>query len=390
MGDPKEKDNITPVPTPTEEEVFREDTDLYGDESDAPRRKKKKKKASAKKKTASKKTVSLLSSDKPKKKRKRRSYLKPFGITYDEKNYKITSVRMFGRDIRPRALVIAVVILVLFFSMFAYNSGVSLDKQKITIVGLPRDLQDYSILVISDLNGRRFGDEQTSLLRTLNKASYKAVFFLGDMVASTGDPQPFYELIDAIPSSKPIYFICGDNDPGPYVDVPRTDTDVLSYMVLEDWILGAIERGATYVDSPVQMKVGDTNIWITPSNLLNYEASSLMDLWEDQTEQEEDGVVSGLASDYNSLPITTYRYRLAKRFRTAVLSMSEDDFSLVLSHQPLSEAFILASASHVVKNGNYVNKPELILSGHYCGGTWQLPFLGALYIPDTSLPRNGW
>ena len=34
--------------------------------------------------------------------------------------------------------------------------------------------------------------------------------------------------------------------------------------------------------------------------------------------------------------------------------------------------------------------PELILAGHYCGGVWRLPLLGAIYVPDSTLPRAGW
>jgi predicted MPP superfamily phosphohydrolase len=33
---------------------------------------------------------------------------------------------------------------------------------------------------------------------------------------------------------------------------------------------------------------------------------------------------------------------------------------------------------------------DLVLAGHYCGGGWKLPFLGALYVPDTTLDRHGW
>ena len=31
-----------------------------------------------------------------------------------------------------------------------------------------------------------------------------------------------------------------------------------------------------------------------------------------------------------------------------------------------------------------------MLAGHYCGGNWKLPFVGALYIPSDDLPRHGW
>ena len=118
------------------------------------------------------------------------------------------------------------------------------------MVGLPEDLEGYRILLLSDLNGRRFGDEQATILREIGTLDYDAVFIAGDMVGSGGDPQPFYELLEGLPSSKPVYFIAGDSDPQPVLDVTRDITGTVEQMVLADWILGAIERGATYVDAP--------------------------------------------------------------------------------------------------------------------------------------------
>ena len=107
-------------------------------------------------------------------------------------------------------------------------------------------------------------------------------------------------------------------------------------------------------------------------------------------EQEEEGVLAGLQTDYNALPITSYRQRIAQNFYDALSSMGEGDFFLALSHQPPSDDFIYASASHSSEDGRYLPEPELILAGHYCGGVWRLPVVGAFYIPDNSLDRNGW
>ena len=31
-----------------------------------------------------------------------------------------------------------------------------------------------------------------------------------------------------------------------------------------------------------------------------------------------------------------------------------------------------------------------MLAGHYCGGVWRLPGLGAFYIPSSTADRHGW
>ena len=400
MQGPEEKKHVgrhAAPPEPVQEnDVLRTDADLYGDETDVPLRPKKKrsavpKKTRSKKHASRKKKASVLSRlssamEKPKF-RKRRAL---FEIVRSDEDARFRTVLINGHRVAFWPLIAVAVLAIATVMVFMNNSNISVQQETVTVVGLPSDLENYKILVISDLNGRRFGDKQSALLRTINNQTYSAVFFLGDMVGKSGDPEPFYELLEGIPSSKHVYFICGDSDPGPFVDAPRNITGTLSQIVLEDWILGAIERGATYVDSPVCLTVGSSNIWITPSTLMNYDASELVDVWKEQTEAEEDGVIAGLEADYRTLPMTSYRYRIAQNLYNSLPSMKEDDFYLTLAHQPPSDSFIYSAASHGESTGKYLDEPELILAGHYCGGVWRLPLLGAFYVPDSMMARNGW
>lgn len=205
---------------------------------------------------------------------------------------------------------------------------------------MPEDLEGYKIVVISDMNGRRFGDEQGLLLRTLNNQSYDAIFCLGDMVGKDGDPEPFYEFLDGLSHPEKVYFICGDSDPGPFVDKVRDITGTLSQMVLEDWILGAIERGANYVDAPISINVGEAKLWISPATMLNLETTTTLETWKEQTEQEEDGVLSGIAEDYASLPITSYRYQQMQKLYDAQREMNVSDIHISLAHEVPSEEYI--------------------------------------------------
>lgn len=403
MQGPEEKKYVGKHAAPTEsapsteEDVLRADADLYGDEIDIPIRPRKKKSTSSSKgkkkngkKGKKKKSFwSRLNDPTASQRFRKRSTLFEIMSTGNE-NSVFKPITLFGYEIRFWPVILLVLIVMLISSIFLNNSSIMPVHETVTIVGLPADLENYRILVISDLNGRRFGDKQSSLLRSIEGQSYNAVFCLGDMVGKDGDPEPFYELLEGLPSSKKVFFICGDSDPGPFVETPRNITDTLTNMVLEDWILGAIERGATYVDSPVCLTVGSSNIWITPSTLMNFEASEYMNTWKDQTEQEEDGVLSGLQTDYNTLPITSYRYRVAQNFNNSIGSMKEEDFYLSLSHEVPSDEYILAAASHAAESGKYLNEPELLLAGHYCGGVWKLPVLGAFYVPDNMQNRNGW
>ena len=210
------------------------------------------------------------------------------------------------------------------------------------------------------------------------------------MVGSGGDPQPFYELLEGLPSSKPVYFIAGDSDPQPVLDVTRDITGTVEQMVLADWILGAIERGATYVDAPVELNVGDSSIWISPADMLNLDAGELANTCEEQMLQEQEGTVLGLQSDHDTLPSTTYRYERAQRLLNAVNSMTAADVHISLAHEPPSDDFLYASSTHNSSEEKYLTQPSLVLAGHYCGGVWRLPLVGAFYIPSSTAERHGW
>lgn len=371
----------------------REDDELsqYGDEQDVPVRRQRSSKPAGKKKTTKKKPAA-----KKKKKRarkKRRSFFEwLFAGTPQRKRKRMGVLSLFGREIHLSfwPVFLIVVALLLIIMVFMQGNSLRVDEQNVTLVGLPQSLEGYRILHLSDLAGRRFGDEQATILREINTLDYDAVFITGDMVGSSGDPEPFYELLEGLPSSKPVYFIAGDSDPEPVLESARDITGTVEEMMLADWVLGAIERGATYVDAPVELTVGDSSIWISPADLLNLEASELVDTCEEQMLQEQEGTVLGLQSDYSTLPITTYRYQRAQRLLSAVNSMTSTDVHISLAHEVPSDDFLAASASHNSTEERYLTQPALVLAGHYCGGVWRLPILGAFYIPSSTADRHGW
>ena len=362
----------------------------YGDEQDMPVRRRRSAKATGKKKKPQKKTATKKNK---KARKKRRSFFEwLFSGTTRRSGRRFDSLRLFGRDVRLSFWPVFLVVIVLLLAIVVLLQGnsISVDEQQVTMVGLPEDLEGYRILLLSDLNGRRFGDEQATILREIGTLDYDAVFIAGDMVGSGGDPQPFYELLEGLPSSKPVYFIAGDSDPQPVLDVTRDITGTVEQMVLADWILGAIERGATYVDAPVELNVGDSSIWISPADMLNLDAGELANTCEEQMLQEQEGTVLGLQSDHDTLPSTTYRYERAQRLLNAVNSMTAADVHISLAHEPPSDDFLYASSTHNSSEEKYLTQPSLVLAGHYCGGVWRLPLVGALYIPSSTAERHGW
>lgn len=381
-----------------QEDVFQDDLDLMGDEEEIPLRKKsrgksagkkssakkKKKKGAARKKKKRSKVEKLFSDERFKHKK---SLFEIMSATDEDSIFK--PLYLFGHQIRFWPVFVLALLLMLVGVIAISNGNVSPVEQNVTVVGLADDLENYQILVISDMNGKRFGDQQGALTREVESLGYDMILCVGDMVGKDGDPEPFYEFLEGLSKPSRVYFVCGDSDPGPFVDRARDIQGTLEQLVLEDWILGAIERGANYVDAPMSVEVGSSKIWLTPTNYLNLDASAYRETWRDQMRQEEDGVISGLASDYDSLPFTSYRYDQAERFYAAVNAIESSDLLIGLSHIVPDDTFLTSAAMHDNDSG-YLFEPELVVSGHYCGGVWKLPIAGAVYVPNRMLPRYGW
>ena len=78
-----------------------------------------------------------------------------------------------------------------------------------------------------------------------------------------------------------------------------------------------------------------------------------------------------------------------KQDLSAVRDMEDTDLHIAVAHRPPSDGYIRAAASISAEDA-FPRAADLILAGHYCGGNWHVPFVGALYIPADDLPRHGW
>ena len=199
---------IIPIPKPDEkasDDVLRDESTQYGDDAEIrlPRRKrtdarvpiikvkkdedqqdgeklKKKKKASTKSKAAIPEVTPRKKKKKKKRRRVRRTLFDLMSASGTEGLFR--PIRVFGREIRFWPLILLAALALMAVGVMLNNSNLSITEQTVTVVGLPEDMEGYRIVVLSDLNGRRFGDSQSLLLRTLNGIKYDAIFCLGDMV----------------------------------------------------------------------------------------------------------------------------------------------------------------------------------------------------------------
>ncbi len=298
----------------------------------------------------------------------------------------------------PRNLTYAIFLLTIFLVlsvalMVLNNASVSVEKVTVSVVGLPKDLEGYTILTMSDLHARSFGAKQASLLRTVNGLTYNMAVFTGDMVGKSGDAQPFYDLLEGLVAKRPTYFIAGDSDPAPLLEKPRNITSTLDEMVLSDWVLGARERGAAYLSASEGVKVGQSTLWLSNAGDMSVNIQETLKTLQSQVELEVDGVIGGIEADHATLPFTDYRRGQVAALDQAVRAMKTADIHLALAHYPPSKEYIEVAqilSDRAEDDYQYLPAVDLVLAGHYCGGGWKIPVAGALYVPNTLLPRHGW
>lgn len=312
----------------------------------------------------------------------------------DQKNI-IKPKRAVKRPLRDRirfgrwqlAALILIAVTAICWTLIAMGNGrISTVTRTLSIPGLPSDLEGYTIVQLSDLNGARFGDRQEKLVKAVSAVDYDAICMTGDMVGAGGDAQPLYELIDGLSTTKPILFITGDGDPAPI----RAEPDANGSMYAE-YIEQLRARGAIYLDSPHLIEVGNANIWFSSALHLNVNT-------EDYLSQAQALYDAAFAS--GAAGAEAYRLSCAQQLDKAAQTMQSTDLHIALSHVPLSDEFVRsmqyaegamsADSEYDSRSGQYLRLIDLALCGHYVGGQWRMPFVGALYVPDERLPRGGW
>ncbi|MBQ3079343.1 MAG: hypothetical protein IJC48_04985, partial [Clostridia bacterium] len=231
--------------------------------------------------------------------------------------------------------------------------------------------------------------------RVLESFAYDMVLLTGDMVGPSGNAEPFYSLIELLSTKKPVFFIAGDNDPPPLLSEARDNTGkslTLNQMVLNDWVLGAIERGAIYLDSPQSVTKGKSRMWLLPDTVLNLNLSNTVSGLKNAMEQESESMLLGIEDSRLSLPFTNYRYNIYSKAQSNISLVTSQDLIVMLSHEVPTDSQLLVSQDPLTAEEakSYYPSPDLVFGGHFCGGEWKIPGLGAFHIPSRLSARYGW
>ena len=261
------------------------------------------------------------------------------------------------------------------------NTKVKLLNEKITFLGMSKELDGFSILHISDLHASKLGSDFTVWRNTLNQQKYHAVVLTGDMVGKSGESEAFLSLIHnlkQINSKIPIYFIAGDEDPAPIISTYTGSPETIA-----SWVTSGEKAGAIYLDVPVCQQVGDEKVWFIPEYLYDVDINGMIGSLSSQIlEMEKDGYPyeSSSASVYNA---SKYRLDTLEYTQNILANLEADDFQVAVNHAPLDISYIRSSLSWSDKQEIFTFKNiDLMLAGHYCGGQWRIPLLSSVYMPE--------
>ncbi|MCL1964218.1 MAG: hypothetical protein FWF69_04060 [Firmicutes bacterium] len=246
------------------------------------------------------------------------------------------------------------------------NGRVVVRTQRILVWNLPQALEGFTVLLISDLNGRRFGPNQKQIESALKGKKYNAVCVAGNMIEKRGDASPFLELLDVLDATKPVYFIAGAGDPSPLI---RQAGGLIT--TVSNWVSEAQRAGAVYLDAPVPLQVGKSRVWFSDAEQITLDLESAAEAYARAGANPDD-----------------YDVGVVERAREARARMYEDDLNIVLSRYPLREETVYRmQAINEAKGSPFLRMIDVVLAGGTAGGQWRLPFLGPLWA-EGWLPRD--
>ena len=279
---------------------------------------------------------------------------------------------------RAVLVLLALLVVAVLVANFTISYRVTLENLRLTVLNLPDDLENYSILHISDLHGAVYGDHQKAIRTALGDTRYSCVVMTGDMLGENGEVDPLLDLIALIPAETPKYFIPGD------LDGPATDpTAHGSLSIYHEWADVLQQAGVTLLDRPVLVTRGKGRIWFVPESLYALDLDGMLTVYTRQLQEMYDRATTLTADDAARMRVLEYEISRLTETQELKKQFEPTDIQIVLTHVPLSPEYVADQVSWSGKEDYFsLRYASLILAGHYNGGQWRLPFVGAIYVPE--------
>ncbi len=263
------------------------------------------------------------------------------------------------------------------------NRFVKLTEQAITLPELPRALEGFSILHLSDLNAASLGANHEHLKKALEQESYQAVCLTGDMVGKSGNAQPLLTLLEVLGNKVPVFFIAGSSDPPPLLDTAHGDSEVFA-----PWVRQAQAKGASYLDRPWALEEEGSRIWFCPADMFELDLASARRAYQDRVNQLKASSNPAAPDTGVQLRLAEYQLRIVETKIAARAEIRPGDTIVALRHHPPDPEVLAEMRDAAESTGALL--PQVYLSGQLNGGQARLPGLGPIYLPPQEGRTGGW
>jgi uncharacterized protein len=259
-----------------------------------------------------------------------------------------------------RMIVVTFLLLALILVAYTiYDNGRIVVKEQIVYIdNLPQAFDNFRILQISDLHGKRFGTGQSELISLVNGIDYDMIAFTGDMQSYTNKLDPFIELLKGIKNKEYMFYVNGNVD--------------YAYSSLAGNVYAAGTRleedGCSLLTEPYKLERNGQTLWIS-----NYFTKTDIELYAGSRD-----IFLGNQEEYAAYK--EYDARLEKVFSEI---KGNGEIKIAVTHMPFLKELMQSSKDDFL---DY----SLILAGHYHGGQFRIPFYGALFTPGTRSEPGTW
>ena len=279
---------------------------------------------------------------------------------------------------RALLILIALLVIAVVVANFIVSRRVTLENLRLTVLNLPDDLESYSILHISDLHGAVYGEHQKAIQTGLGETRYSCVVMTGDMLGDNGEVEPLLDLIALMPPETPKYYIPGDAD-GPVTD----STAHGSLSIYHEWADRLQRAGVILLDRPIAETRGKGRIWFVPEQLYALDLDGMLAVYTRELREMNDRATTLTADDAARMRVLEYEIARLTETQELKKQFEPTDIQIVLTHVPLTREYVTDQITWSDKEDFFsLRYASLILAGHYNGGQWRLPFVGAIHVPE--------
>lgn len=242
------------------------------------------------------------------------------------------------------------------------NNRITVAEQEIEIDNLPKQLEGFKILQITDLHEKVFGKNQKKIIDKVNSINYDAIVFTGDMLdgVKSTNYEPFYTLIEGIHNKEYAWYVPGNADPENY----QVDEEVEK----SEFVQGMEKRGVALLENSDTISVDGASV-----NFVNFELSI-----------GNIGIPNGVPkpSYASNEKYFTYQQQLLEELN----ALEGPDVLIALNHYPVVDPRI----DHIIDASDLkLRDYDLLIAGHYHGGQIRLPLIGAFFVPEAWYENNG-